>query len=140
MSAFEKIMNSWEEVLNSDAELAERNRSTYSTIEGRTAIQLEVDKQPPYSVQVLDGKFKIKQGAGEQPLLTWKVPPDVFKDVMLGKHRLIFSLLDPKGTLSFGTANFSHWNGATIIEMLLLAQELSTKNQEIASLVKKLEC
>ena len=140
MSTFEKIMNSWEEVLNSDAELAERNRSIYSTIEGRTAIQLEVDKQPPYSVQVLDGKFKIKQGAGEQPLLTWKIPAEQFKDVMLGTHRLIFSLLDPKGALSFDTPNFSHWNGATIIEMLLLAQEMTARNQEIANLVKKLEC
>jgi len=140
MSTFEKIMTRWEEVLNSDAELAERNKSTYSTVEGRTAIQLEVGKQQPWCVQVKDGKFKIQQGAGEHPLLTWKVPADVFKDVMLGTHRLIFSLLDLRGSLSFDSPNFSHWNGATIIEMLLLAQEMSTKNQEIATLVKKLEC
>jgi hypothetical protein len=140
MSTIEQIMNSWEKVLNSDAELAERNRSTYSTIEGRTAIQLEVDKQPPYSVQVLDGKFKIKQGAGEQPLRTWKVPPDVFKDAMLGNHRLIFSLLDPKGTLSFDSPNFSHWNGATIIDMLLLAQEMTMTSPKFSKLVNELEC
>jgi hypothetical protein len=140
MNTFENIMTRWEEVLNSDAELAERNKSTYSTIEGRTAIQLEVSKQPAWCVQVKDGKFKIQQGMGEQPLLTWKVTADVFKDVMLGTHRLIFSLLDPRGSLSFDSPNFSHWNGATIIEMLLLAQEMSTRNQEIANLVNKLEC
>ena len=64
----------------------------------------------------------------------------VFKDVMLGKHRLIFSMLDPSVTLLFDSANFTHWNGATVIEMLLLAHEMTAQNKEISKIVEGLEC
>ncbi|MCX5896023.1 MAG: hypothetical protein NTZ51_09365 [Proteobacteria bacterium] len=139
MDTFAKIMSTWEHVLNADAELEERNKSTYSSLEGKTAIQLAVDKLSPYSVDVAGGKFKVHQGSPSQPLLSWKLSGDLFKDAMLGKHRLIFSLLDPRGQLSFDTPNFTHWNGASIIEMLLLAQEMTIKSPEIAKLVKELE-
>ncbi|MBW2183412.1 MAG: hypothetical protein JRF49_06065 [Deltaproteobacteria bacterium] len=48
IDVFAKIMSNWEEVLNSDAELEERNKSIYSSLKGRTAIQLEVEGQPSY--------------------------------------------------------------------------------------------
>jgi len=140
MDNFTKLMSAWEEVLNKDTELAERNKSTYSTLEGRTAIQIEVDKLRPYKVDITDGTFKVQQGAAQQPLLTWKLSGDLFKEVLLGKYRLIFGILDPRGTLAFDTPNFTHWNGATIIEMLFLAQEMTMKNPPIAKLVTELEC
>jgi hypothetical protein len=140
MDAFEKLMSNWEQVLNADTELSERNRSTYSSLDGKAAIQLEVGRQPAYSVHVREGKFSIRKAAADKPLLRWQVPGDVFKDVLLGRHRLIFSILDPAGKLSFDSANFTHWNGATIIEMLLLAHEMTAKDGEISKLVEGLEC
>ncbi|MEI6127469.1 MAG: hypothetical protein WCQ99_13055 [Pseudomonadota bacterium] len=139
MDTFEKLMNQWEHTLNADHELGERNKSPYSTIEGKAAIQLEVGKQTPYSVHVKDGKFSIRKGMADRPLLCWQVPGSVFKEVLLGKHRLIFSILDPAARLSFDTPNFTHWNGATIIEMLLLAHEMTAQNQEISKIVEGLE-
>lgn len=134
------IMKRWEEVLNSDEELAERNKSIYSSVEGRSAIQIEMEGQSSYRVEVSDGKFKIQKGSDKKPLLTWKLPVVLFKDVMLGKQRLIYALLDPRGKLSFDTPNFSHWNGATIIEMLFLACEMGQKESKISKLVEGLEC
>jgi hypothetical protein len=139
MDTFAKIMNRWEEVLNQDVELEERNKSIYSDLEGRTAIQLELEGQPSYIVDVNSGKFMVRQGSSKSPLLNWKLPVSLFKNVMLGKHRLIYSLLDPKGTLSFDTPHFTHWNGATIIEMLYLACEMSAKSSEVSKLVEVLE-
>jgi hypothetical protein len=120
-------------------ELEERNESIYSDLEGRAAIQLELEGQPSYIVDVNSGKFKVRQGSSKSPLLNWKLPVSLFKDVMLGKQRLIYSLLDPKGTLSFDTPHFTHWNGATIIEMLYLACEMSAGGSEISKLVEALE-
>ncbi|MBW2183413.1 MAG: hypothetical protein JRF49_06070 [Deltaproteobacteria bacterium] len=57
---------------------------------------------------------------------------------MLGKQRLIYGLLDSRGILSFDTPSFTHWNGATIIEMLFLASEMSVKNSEVSKLVEVL--
>ena len=45
-----------------------------------------------------------------------------------------------RGELSFDTSNFTHWNGATIIEMLLLAHEMTIKDQKVSKLVQELEC
>jgi hypothetical protein len=139
MDDFAKIMSSLEEVLNRDAELEERNKSIYSTLEGRTAVQLEVEGKPSYVVDIEDGRFKVHQGTATIPLLSWKLPVSLFKDVMLGKHRLIYSLLDPRGTLSFDTPNFTHWNGATIIELLFLSCEMGIKNPEVSKLVEGLK-
>jgi len=139
MDNFATIMERWGTILNSDEELAERNKSIYSSLEGRTAINLEVAGQNPYRVDVSGGKFAVQQGSAEGPLLTWKLPPALLKDVMLGKQRLIYGLLDPRGTLAFDTPNFTHWNGATIIEMLFLACEMGEKEAHISQLIKGLD-
>jgi len=138
MDNFVKIMKHWEEVLNSDAELEERNKSIYSSLKGRTAIQLEVEGQPAYIVDVNGDKFKVRKGTAANPLISWKLPVSLFKDVMLGKQRLIYGLLDSRGTLSFDTPSFTHWNGAIIIEMLFLASEMCVKNSEVSELAEEL--
>ena len=138
MDRFGTIMERWGTVLNSDEELAERNKSIYSSLEGRTAINLEVEGQNAYRVDVSGGKFVVQQGSSEGPLLTWKLPLALLKDVMLGKQRLIYGLLDPRGTLAFDTPNFTHWNGATIIEMLFLASEMGKTESNISKLVEGL--
>ena len=138
MDTFAKIMNRWEKVLNQDGELEERSKSIYSDLEGRTAIQLELEGQPAYIVDINDGKFKVHQGTATSPLICWKLPVSLFKDVMLGKQRLIYGLLDSRGNLSFDTPSFTHWNGATIIEMLFLASEMCVKSSEVSKLVEEL--
>jgi hypothetical protein len=138
MDAFATIMDRWGTVLNGDGELAERNKSIYSSLEGRTAISLEVEGQNPYRVDVRGGTFTVQRGSAERPLLTWKLPLALLKEVMLGKQRLIYGLLDPRGTLAFDTPNFTHWNGATIIEILFLACEMGEKDAHISQLIKGL--
>jgi hypothetical protein len=138
MDNFEKVMSSWQEALNSDQELKERNRNISSTLEGKTALQLEVAKKPPQVIEVQDGKFTIHQGSVRTPLLKWTLSLDLFKDIMLGKYRVVYGLLDPRGEVSFDSENFTHWNGASIIEMLLLAQELAVRDGEVSRLVREL--
>jgi hypothetical protein len=140
MNRFAEIMFRWEQTLNADEELQERNRNSYSTIEGRTAIELIVGSQPPYKVEVKDGKFKVSIGAAEKPLLRWKMPGKIFSEVIQQKHQLLYSMLDPEAELTFDTPHFTHWNGATIIEMLLLASEMTIKHPDIQEIVQKMEC
>jgi hypothetical protein len=139
MDRFAKIMRNWEHVLNADEELRERNKSQYSTIEGRTAIELAVGNQPPYKVEVKDGKFKVSIGTADRPLLRWKMSGKIFTEVLQRRHQLLYSMLDPSVELSFDKPNFTHWNGATIIEMLLLAVEMITNSPAMAELAQELE-
>jgi hypothetical protein len=139
MDNLAKVMDRWEEVLNADEELKERNESIYSTVEGRTAIEIEVDPLGTYHVDVDKGRFKVLEGTGKKALLQWRVPATLFKEMLLGKQRLLYALLDEQGELSFDTPNFTHWNGATVIEILFLAQELTAKNGEVSRLVEALK-
>ncbi len=41
MDVLKKIMKAWEETLNADQELSERNKSTYSSIEGKQQFSLK---------------------------------------------------------------------------------------------------
>ena len=75
MDSLSKIMSRWEQQLNADAELAERNKSPYSTIEGKAAVQLEIGTHPSYVVEVKDGRFKVRQGTAQKPLLCWSFSP-----------------------------------------------------------------
>lgn len=139
MDNLERFMKKWEEVLNNDQELKERNLNIASTLTGRTAIQIEITGKPAYIVNVGEGGFTVCQGSAPKPLLTWKSSLDLFKEVILGKYRLVYGLLDPRGEVSFDSESFTHFNGATIIEMLLLAQELTAKDREIRKLVEGLK-
>lgn len=139
MDNLARAMKIWEDVLNSDAELAGRNKSIYSTLEGRAALQLEIEGFSAYHVDLADCRFTVSRGAASGALLTWKLPLPLFKDVLLGKHRLIYGLLDPRGTLTFDTPGFTHWNGATVIEMLYLACETAQKNRAFSELIEGLE-
>jgi len=138
MDSFGKFMSRWQQVLNEDAELKERNKSFYSTVEGMTAVQLEVEKQPAYVIDVKGGSFAVHAGSAVSSLLRWRLSLDLFKDVMLGKYRLVYGLLDPRGELSFDTSNFTHWNGATVIEVLFLAQDMTVRDGDLSRLVKGL--
>jgi len=140
MDRFAKIMRNWEHVLNADEELHERNKSYYSTVEGRTAIELIVGNQPPYKVEVKDGKFKVSIGTADKPLLRWKMPGEIFSEVLQRTHQLLYSMLDPRVELTFDTPCFTHWNGATIIEMLLLVSEMTLNNPDVKELVRHTEC
>ena len=90
-------------------------------------------------MDVKEGKFKVSTGAAEKPLLRWKMSNRIFSEVIQRKHQLLYSMLDPEAELTFDTPHFTHWNGATIIEMLLLASEMTTKNPDIQELVLQME-
>ncbi len=139
MNSLKKFMKQFEQILNSDIELLERNKSYYSTIEGKTAVVIDVNNHLPLSVEIKSGKFRVTDKVKkDKPLLHWKTNEKIFKDAMLGNHKLLFSLLDPEGELLFDTNNFTHWNGATVIEILLLAHEMTVNNPEITKIVNQM--
>ena len=138
MEQLDSFMRRWEEVLNNDEELQMRNRDKASTLEGQVAIQLNIKGVGGYNVWVKDGKVKIEGGHSPNPLLNWDVPITLLKEVLLNEQPVFYGLLDERGKPTFNTPLFTHFNGASIVEMLYLAQELVKSDPEIQQLMYKL--
>ena len=131
MDKIESFIKKWEDELNADEELSLRNIDKASTMEGRDAIQLNIEGGDQYSLRSENGKFKCRKGPSEKPLLCWSLPPELLREVLVGSQPVFYALLDDRGELSFDTQNFTHFNGASIIEMLYLAQEVVKKSPEL---------
>lgn len=138
MEWLDNFIQRWEAMLNSDEELQLRTRDDASTLEGKTAIQLRIEGAGHVAVNVKDGKLEINKNTSQSPLLCWNVPLALFKEVLLDKQPVLYALLDERGSLSFDTHNFTHFDGASIIEMLYLAQEVVKGDAQLQQLFYQL--
>jgi len=138
MEKIASFIKKWEDALNGDEELQLRNKDRASTLEGKVALQLNIEGIGQYSLQVKDRKFKIDKGISPNPLLCWDLPSSLLKEVLLNKQPVFYALLDERGGLSFDTPHFTHFNGASIIEMLYLAQEVVKRDAEAQQLIQQL--
>lgn len=138
MANIDDFITKWTEALNSDEELQLRNRDKASTLEGKVAIQLGIEGIGQYHLLVHEGRFSFTQGTSPDPLLCWDLPVSLLKEVLLNQQPVFYGLLDERGSLSFNTPHFTHFNGASIIEMLYLAQEVVKTDEEIQQWIQQL--
>jgi hypothetical protein len=119
--------------------LQARNAHFKSTIEqGKAMVEVEVEGKGVYTVELKGERLHIRSGRASIPLLSWRVPLDLLKDVLLGKERILYALLDKRCRLSFDTPNFTHWNGTTALKVILSACEMVKRSPEMRRLVEEL--
>jgi hypothetical protein len=140
MNSIHDFMHKWEESLNRDAMLARRIDHIKSTIEeGKAVIEIEIDGRGIFTMVLEEKKFRLTSGKSTTPLLRWRVPLTLFKEVLLGKEKILYALLDKVGALSFDTPHFTHWNGATALATILIAQEMVKKDHETRKILENIE-
>jgi hypothetical protein len=133
-------MHKWEESLNRDAMLTRRIAHIKSTIkEGKAVIELEIEGKGIFTMVLARKRFQLTSGKSTTPLLRWRVPLTLFKEVLLGKEKILYALLDKVGALSFDTPHFTHWNGATALATILIAQEMVKKDHETRKILENIE-
>ena len=138
MDTLHIVMRKLEEYLNNEPVLQRRNAHIKSTIkDGKDLVELDIQGTDAgtFTIQVKGKKFLVRTGAATVPLLTWSVPLALFKDVLLGKVKILYTMLDPSCTLTFDSPNFTHWNGITALAVILMAQEMVKKNPELKQMV-----
>jgi hypothetical protein len=139
MDVFHEFVQNWEAYLNQDSVLEERTAHFKSTLEkGQTIVELEVEGKGVFSVELKEKGFQIRTGKAALPLLGWKVPLSLFKEALLGKERILYALLDTRCRLSFDTPHFTHWDGITALEIILLACEMVKKSPEMRKIAEEM--
>ncbi|HUT84791.1 MAG TPA: hypothetical protein VMX95_09085 [Thermodesulfobacteriota bacterium] len=139
MNLFQKFVEGWETYLNQDPVLRERTAHFKSTLEeGKAVVMVEVEGRGVFSVELKEKGFQIRSGKAALPLLGWKVPLSLFKEALLGKERILYALMDKGCRLSFDTPHFTHWDGITALEIILLACEMVKKSPEMRKIAEEM--
>ena len=139
MDTLNKFVHKWEESLNQDAVLKRRIEHIQSALEeGREVLEVGIEKKGVFTISLEEKKFYLKSRKASKPLLSWKVPLPLFKQMLLGYERIVYALLDNECTLSFDTPHFTHWDGITALAVILTAQEMVKKDLAVKKLVEEL--
>jgi len=139
MEALNDFMNYLEKYLNAEPIMRRRIEHIKSSIEdGKALVELTIQGKEPFTVELKERRFRIRSGPARVPLLSWSVPMNLLKQVLLGKAKILYTLRDPACTLSFDTPNFTHWNGITALAVILMAQELVKKDPVMKQLVENI--
>jgi len=82
-----------------------------------------------------NGMFHVEPRNGMDPVLSVEMSPELFKDMVLGKERVVYSLANPQNSVSYkdGIA-FSDW--ITIFEVISVLQELIESDPELWQLIE----
>jgi hypothetical protein len=140
------FIKKWEKYLNEDPEIPARIASPpwwkeakpVSKLEGRDAVEITIDENS-YTIEVKNYRFHIREGVAKtKPLLSLSMPISLFKNLVLGKRKVVTVLLDDECRVKFDTPDWNHYDGATVLEMLVAAQELVQRDSEAREAVEKL--
>ncbi len=95
MNALDKFAEKWEEYLNSDVVVKRRIEHVNSAIEeGRAVAEVDIKDRGVFNIELKGNKFHLRPGRGSKPLLSWAVPATLFREMLLGKERILYAMLD----------------------------------------------
>lgn len=108
-------------------------------LEGRDLIEISIpEAAATYIVELKKGKLGIKEGKAKKAMLSLQIPIDLLKKLLLSEERVAWTVLDERCKLSFDTPSWTYYEGLTIMEIFVCAQELVEKDSAMAELVKQL--
>ncbi len=108
-------------------------------LEGRELIEMSIPEvSATYSVELKKGQLSIRKGKAKKAILRLQIPIDLLKKLLLSEERVAWTVLDERCKLGFDTSSWTYYEGLTIMEVFVCAQELVEKDSALAELVKKL--
>ncbi len=108
-------------------------------LEGRELVEISIpEASATYSVELKKGELNIREGKAKRAILSLEIPLDLLKKMLLTEERVAWTVLDERCKLRFDAASWTYYEGLTIMEILVCAQELVEKDSALAELVKQL--
>ena len=116
----------WMLALNNDTELRFRLRHPQCNLEGKPVLSIHLrDVDYSCTIFVKQNAFYWEKALSSGALLSISLPLESFKRLLLTEDRVLdVLLLDEQCTSNFNDEAFDHFNGTTILELLVVAQEI----------------
>ena len=90
MNTLHEFIHGLETFLNNEPIMKKRNDHIKSTIgDNRALIEIQIQGQDTFTVELKEKRFCARTGIAQTPLLRWSVPLALFKDVLLGKEKML---------------------------------------------------
>ncbi|MDI9619205.1 MAG: hypothetical protein QFX33_00065 [Candidatus Nezhaarchaeota archaeon] len=108
-----------------------------SILIGRDLIQVDVEGRSVYTISLSEeGVFKVEMRPAKNPILEVALPIFLFKELVLGKHRVIWALSDPKVRVRHSNGiSLSDW--VTVLEIFACMQELVERRPDLWRIVEE---
>lgn len=101
-----------------------------SILDGKELIEITVPDHFTMCIGLNKGNFYARFRKGSKPCLKVEMPLDLFKELLLGYHRVIWALSDKRNKIEYiSSLALSDWT--TIFEVLTCAQELCESDPEV---------
>ena len=108
-------------------------------LDGKELIELTVPGVLEYTFALADGVFSVREGnARGTPILRVEMPLNTFKDMILTKQRVIWSLADPRNKVACIWPGVAYSDWITTLELLVIGQELVERNPSMWDLIEGL--
>ncbi|MEM0027437.1 MAG: hypothetical protein QXT53_05685 [Ignisphaera sp.] len=105
---------------------------------GRDVVELEVPERFVFTVRINDDRsFRVESRKAVNPCLRVSMPLDVFKDMALGKERVVYALADKRNNVEYDSSiGLSDW--ITVFGIIGKIQELAESDPEVWDLLERL--
>lgn len=102
-----------------------------SILKGKDVIEIEVEGKGVYTIHVSkEGTFKVERRSAENPVLQVALPISLFKELVLGRYRVIWALSDPRARVKhMDGISLSDW--VTVLEIFACMQELVERRPDL---------
>jgi len=102
-----------------------------SILDGKELIEIEVPDAFYCVIKLSKGKFEVKKEKAKDPCLAFSMPFKLFKEMVLGKHKIIWALSDKSVRIKSCKQGISLSDWTTILEILVGVQDLAEMNPEM---------
>jgi len=127
----ESFLQKWISVLNKDRELRYRVQ-TFFEADDPSVLSLKIpDLDYAFTVGLQGKTFILKYGLDRKPMLEVTMPSKVFRKMLLSEEPIIEALVEDGTSITSDHERYNHERGATVIEMLVVAQELVESDGEL---------
>lgn len=117
--------------LNSDLEMRYRARRFFKPNDPSILSITIPDLELVFTIGLQNGKFTFKEGKEGMPILEIKIPLKQFTRMLLNEETVVEALIEDGSELISNPERYNHDTGATIIELLVVAQELVERDEEL---------
>jgi len=109
-------------------------------LHGKELIELEVSGAFHVTIALAsDDTFKLSHGPAGEPLLSCKMPLELFRDMVLARHKVIWALCQKEACVRTGAVQLGLSDWTTVLEVLACLTDMAEMDPEVWTFCESLQ-